>query len=57
VHDPVDIRRRIDRVFARVDPRDDYGHLLAPGAVVHALDEVDDIEAWRATIRRQAAQT
>jgi hypothetical protein len=54
VHDPVDIRRRIDRVFARVDRRDDYGQLLARGAVVHALDEVDDIEAWRATIRRQA---
>jgi hypothetical protein len=54
VHDPVYIRRRIDRVFARVDRRDDYGHLLARGAVVHAVDEVDDTEAWRATIRRQA---
>jgi hypothetical protein len=29
MHDPVDIRRRIDRVFARVDRRDDYGQLLA----------------------------
>jgi hypothetical protein len=48
--DPVDIRRRIDRVFARVD----YGQLLARGAVVHALDEVDDVEAWRAAIRREA---
>jgi hypothetical protein len=54
MHDPVDIRRCIDRVFARVDRRDDYGQLLVRGAVVHALDEVDDIEAWRATIRRQA---
>jgi hypothetical protein len=27
MHDPVDIRRRIDRVFARVDRRDDYGQL------------------------------
>jgi hypothetical protein len=53
VHDPVDIRRRIGRLFACRPPRH-YGHLLARGAVVHALDEVDDIEAWRATIRRQA---
>jgi hypothetical protein len=54
MHDPLDIRRRIDRVFARVDRRDDYGQLLARGAVVHALDEVDDLEAWRAAIRRHA---
>jgi hypothetical protein len=54
MHDPVDIRRRIDRVFARVDRRDDYGKLLARGAVVHAVDEVDDVEAWRSAIRRQA---
>lgn len=54
MHDPVDIRRRIDRVFARVDRRDDYGQLLARGAVVHALDEADDVEDWRAAIRRQA---
>jgi hypothetical protein len=54
LHDPVHIRRRIDRVFARVDRRDDYGQLLARGAVLQALDEVDDIEAWCATIRRQA---
>ena len=54
MHDPVDIRRRIDRVFARVNRRDDYGQLLARGAVIHALDEVDDVETWRADIRRQA---
>jgi hypothetical protein len=29
MHDPADIRRRIDRVVARVDRRDDYGQLLA----------------------------
>jgi hypothetical protein len=50
----VDIRRRIDRVFARVDRWDDYGQLLARGAVVHGLDEVENAEAWRAAIRRQA---
>ena len=54
MHDPVDIRRRIDRVFARVDRRDDYGQLLARGAVVRAVDEMDDVEGWRAAIRRQA---
>jgi hypothetical protein len=46
--------RRIDRVVARVDRRDDYGQLLASRAVVYAVDEVDDVEAWRAEIRRQA---
>src|SRR4051794_22817520 len=54
MHDPVDIRRRINRVFARVHRRDDYGHLLARGAVIYSLDEVDDVETWRAEIRRQA---
>lgn len=54
MHDPVDIRRRIKRVFARVDRRDDYGQLLARGAVVEAVDEVDDVDAWRAAIRRHA---
>lgn len=54
MHDPVGIRRRIDRVVARVDRCDDYGQLLASGAVVYAVEEVDDVEAWRAEIRRQA---
>jgi hypothetical protein len=54
MHDPVDIRRRIDRLVARVDRRDDYGQLLARGQVVHRLEDVKDIEAWRAEIRRNA---
>jgi hypothetical protein len=54
MHDPVDIRRRIDRVVTRVNRRDDYGQLLARGAAIRMLDEVDDIEAWRAEMRRQA---
>ena len=54
MHDPIDIRRRIERVFARIDRRDDYGQLLARGAVVHAVDELDEVEAWRSAIRRQA---
>jgi len=54
MHDPVDIRRRIDRLVARVDRRDDYGQPLAHGQAIHRLEEVDDIEAWRAEIKRQA---
>jgi hypothetical protein len=54
MHDPVDIRRRIDRLVARVDRRDDYGQLLARDQVIHDLDDVEDIDAWRAEIRRQA---
>jgi len=54
VHDPVDIRRRIDRLVARVDRRDDYGQLLACGQVIRRVEEVTDVGAWRAEIRRQA---
>jgi hypothetical protein len=54
MHDPVDIRRRIDRLVARVNGRDDYGQLLADGQVIHDIEDVDDVEAWRAEIRRQA---
>ena len=54
MHDPVDIRRRIHRLGARVDRRDDYGKLLTYGQAIHRLEDVDDIEAWRAEIKRQA---
>ena len=54
MHDPVDIRRRIERLIARVDRRDDYGQLLARGQAIHDVGEVDDVEAWRAEIRREA---
>src|SRR6266542_1081994 len=54
MHDPVEIRRRIVRVVARVHRRDDYGQLLARGAVIHALDELADVETCRAEMRRQA---
>lgn len=54
MHDPVDIRRRIDGLVARVDRRDDYGQLLASGQVIHETEDVDDVEAWRAGIRRRA---
>jgi hypothetical protein len=52
--DPVDIRRRIERLVARISRRDDYGRFLGSGQVVHRLEEVEDIEAWRAGIRRHA---
>ncbi len=54
MHDPVDIRRRIDRLVARVDRRDDYGQLLARGQVIHRLEDVAGVGAWRAEIKRQA---
>jgi hypothetical protein len=54
VHDPVDIRRRIDRLVARVHRRDDYGQLLARGQVTHLIEDVEDVDAWRTDIRRQA---
>lgn len=52
--DPVEIRQRIGRLLERVKRRDDYGTLLATGQVVLKIDEVDDPEAWRAAIRRDA---
>jgi hypothetical protein len=54
MHDPVDIRRRTERLIARVERRDDYGQLLASGQVVQSHDEVADVDGWRAEIRRQA---
>src|SRR5215217_9710634 len=43
MHDPVDIRQRIDRLVARIDRRDDYGQLLASGQVIHEVEDVDDV--------------
>ncbi len=54
MHDPVDIRRRIERLVARVDRRDDYGQLLARGEVIHRVEDVAHIEAWRADMKRHA---
>ena len=51
MHDPVQIRRRIDRLLVRVSRRDDYGELLAHG---HVVRQVEDADAWRAAIRAQA---
>lgn len=54
MEDPVEIRRRIERLVKRVRRRDDYGSLLATGQVIHSVEEVEDPDAWRAEIKRQA---
>jgi len=54
MEDPIEIQRRIERLVKRVQRRDDYGKLLATGQVIHPVDEVDDPDAWRAEIKRQA---
>lgn len=51
MHDPVEIRCRIERLMARLSRRDDYGELLANG---HVVRQVEDAAAWRAAIRAQA---
>jgi len=54
MHDPVEIRKRIDKVLERVARRDDYGALLARGDVIRRIGEVEDPDHWRSEIRRQA---
>ena len=57
MHDPVDIRRRIERLIERVNGRDDYGQLLASGQVVHSPDSAisrrarRSIRAWYARVQ------
>ena len=51
MHDPVEIRRRIDRLLVRLSHRDDYGELVANG---HVVRQVKDAGAWRAARRAQA---
>lgn len=51
MHDPVEVRRRIESLRERLACRGDYGELLANGHVVRWLDDVD---SWRAGIRAQA---
>lgn len=54
MRDPAEIRRRIEKLLQRVERRDAYGQLLARGRAVAALADVEDPEAWRAELRRQA---
>jgi hypothetical protein len=54
VEDPVEIRRRIERVVARAARRDDYGWLRAAGELIRPVEEVGDVCTWRAEIRRHA---
>lgn len=37
-----------------MDRRDDYGQLLARGDVIHRREDVEDVDAWRSEIKRQA---
>lgn len=54
MEDPVEINRRIERLVKRIRRRDDYGKLLASGSVVRSAGDVDDPDAWRDEIKRQA---
>jgi len=54
MEDPVEIQRRIERLVKRVRRRDAYGQLLATGQAILPVDEVEDPDAWRAEIKRQA---
>jgi hypothetical protein len=54
VEDPVEIHRRMQRLIERVDRRGDYGRLLADGHVMVREEDMEDPEAWRTEIRRQA---
>ena len=54
MEDPVEIQRRVESLVKRVRRRDDYGKLLATGQVIHPVDEVEDPDAWRAEVKRQA---
>jgi len=54
VEDPVEVRKRMQRLVKRVTQRDDYGTLLAASQVVRKVGDVDDPQAWRAAIKRQA---
>lgn len=50
----VEIRKRLEQLLKRVKRRDAYGELLAKGQAIARLSEIEDVDAWRAEIRRQA---
>lgn len=55
MHDPVEVRRRTERLIARVERRGDYAKLLAHGEVIRELAQLGrPVEEWRVEIRRQA---
>ena len=45
---------RFQALLRRKERRDDYGALLLDGQVLRGLRDVEDPEAWRSNIRRQA---
>lgn len=40
--------------FSRVERGDAYGELLATGQAIVRVEKIDDVDAWRANLRRQA---
>ncbi len=45
---------RAQALLRRKERRDDYGALLLDGQVIRSLRDIEDPEAWRSNIRRQA---
>lgn len=54
MQDPVELRQRIEQLLKRVKRRDAYGELLATGQAIVSVSDVQDPDAWRADLRRQA---
>jgi hypothetical protein len=54
VEDPVEINRRIERLVKRVRRRDDYGELLFSGQVIRSEKDIEDLDEWRAEMRKKA---
>lgn len=54
MYDPVDIRQRVDALARRLAARSDYGTLLARGEVWRLEAHLDDVDAWREALQREA---
>lgn len=55
LQDPIDVRRRIERLLERVRRRDAYGTLIFRGHVIVETTSLDEPPGkWRAAIRRRA---
>jgi hypothetical protein len=52
--DPVETRRKLERLMRRVERRDVYGRLLNHGMVHERVVDIDDPDRWRDEIKRQA---
>ena len=54
--DPIETRRKLERLMKRVEQRDDYGRLLHDGEIHMKVSGVEDPDRWRAEIKSQAAR-